>query len=353
MLDLLKQQHQEIQTCLESFFKNKAAELSLINRWGPDLCRRLKEFTSGGKMIRGKLVVLSFMMFGESPDQEVIRAAAALELLHSAFLIHDDIMDRDKTRRGLPTIFSQYHRLGETEHFPDAYHFGESMGICAGDMAIFSAYEILTSLKVSPLIRQRVLSLFTKEITCVAVAQMQDVYLGSWRGELNEETIYNLYLYKTGRYTFSLPLMMGALLADRGSDILSSLEEIGEYLGIIFQIRDDELGLYGDEEKIGKPVGSDIKEEKKTFYYLYLIQRANDKQRVKLAGILGNKNLNTADLEYVHNLIVDLGIRKLINEKVSALAAKARTLINSLSGIREKYRVILLDILEYNLKRNR
>ncbi len=347
------QQKQEISTHLQDFLKKKSYEFACINHWGTDLCNRIGDFTSRGKMVRGGLVILSFSMFHESVSLEVIKTATAMELFHSSFLIHDDIMDKDLTRRGFPTLFYQYKQLGEIRNFPDAYHFGESMGICVGDIAFFLAFEILCTLNVPSYIRQKILKLCAREVTYVGLAQMMDIYLGYSKDPVRAEEILNLYLYKTGRYTLSLPLMLGAILAQQPESIVSKLGKIGEYLGIIFQMKDDEIGLFGNEAEIGKPVGSDIKEKKKTLFHIFLFEKASESQKEKLEKIFGNKNITVPDLQYVRNLVCKLGIRQLVAERVCELAAKTRELIHSSFPIRKKYRQILLELLEYSLERKR
>ncbi|MDY6907259.1 MAG: polyprenyl synthetase family protein [Chloroflexota bacterium] len=353
MHDFLPQYGGAIAQAIERVLERKADELAPINPWGADVCARLKGFATRGKMLRGKLVVLSYLMFHDSIEPPVLDAAAAIELLHSSLLIHDDIMDRDLVRRGQPTVSAQYQGWGEGQGLSDPYHFGLSMGICAGDVAFFIALEILGSMEAAPSAVATLLALFAREITCVGVAQMQDVFLGSGKGAIDEEDIYTLYTYKTGRYTFSLPMMTGALLAGQGPDILSQLEAIGICLGIMYQIRDDELGLFGDEAELGKPVGSDLQEEKQTLYYRALMERATDGERERLSHIVGKQGIAQADMDYVRRLIAEHGIKRDIDERVAQLASRARGLIASLDGVHPESRACLLDLLEYSVSRER
>jgi geranylgeranyl diphosphate synthase type I len=353
MLDFLQEQGEAVRQALGRILDQKRADLTLINSWGADVCVRLKDFTIQGKMVRGKLVLLSYLMFRDALDQAVLEAAAAMELFHSAFLIHDDIMDRDLTRRGYPTLFAQYQKWGESRGFPDPHHFGQSMGVCAGDIAFFLAVETLSRVKATPSVTTKLLQLCAREIAYVGIAQMQDVFLGSWKGVVDEENVYTLYTYKTGRYTFSLPMMMGALLAEQDPKTLSHLEKIGEYLGIIFQIRDDELGLFGYESEIGKPIGTDLREGKQTLHYLGLLKRADAHQREKLSAIMGKQDITIADIDYVRRLVIELGIKSEIDERISQLSSQARHLIDSMEGSRPECRKVLLDLLEYDVNRTR
>ncbi len=350
------EQKRKIGARLRELFARKGRELARINPIGADLSRRLYRFSVQGKMIRGGLVTLGYQMFtpkGVEPPPQVIEAAAAVELFQSALLVHDDIMDRDITRRGLKTIFYQYARLANRRGLSESYHLGESLGICAGDVAFFLAFEVLARLEVPGELYREILELCAREISYVGVAQMQDVYWGGSGAAAREEDILRMYLYKTGRYTFSLPLMVGALLAGGPPQTVAALERLGEALGIIFQIKDDELGLFGSEEQTGKPAGSDVRAGKKTLFHEYLRRFAPAEHRRRLAGIFGNAALPAEELAYVRRLVEELGIRRAVQARVDEAAGRARRLIDELEGAGQDGRRLLEGLLEYSVARIR
>jgi geranylgeranyl diphosphate synthase type I len=351
MFIYFREKKEKIGEFLKEVFDRKRSELSAINSVGADVCDRLNEFVMQGKMIRGGLVSLGYDLYISNEARSTVEAGAALELLQSALLIHDDIMDRDETRRGRSSVFQQYREIAEKKGLSDPYHLGESMGICAGDVAFFAAFEILSGLGADPLTVQEITRLCSRELSFVGVAQMQDVYWSADQGPALDEGILKLYLYKTGRYTFSLPLMIGAKLAQASPAGIQSLEKLGEALGIIFQIKDDELGLFGSEAETGKPVGSDVKEGKKTLYHSYLWKSANECDRKRLDDIFGNENLSEGELKYVQDLTRDLGIKDEIDAIVKDLVEKSNDLIGGLKSVREEYRHLLKGLLTYSLER--
>ncbi|MBI2405117.1 polyprenyl synthetase family protein [Candidatus Gottesmanbacteria bacterium] len=296
MQDLFATYRRTIEQALEKFLRKKQRELAYVNLWGSDVCTRMRSFALSGKMIRGCLTILGYEMFGKKTSHEIIKAASAMEILQSSLLIHDDIMDRDTLRRGMDTIFTQYEKLGKQQNVPDSRHFGESMGICAGDIGFFFAFELLSDTPA-------ILSLVVKELTKVGVAQMQDVSIGHERTEPSETALLNLYRYKTARYTFSLPLMVGATLAGQPKKIIKTLETVGEDLGIIFQLVDDTLDVEGD-----------LREGKKT-----LLQFYGEKRTTKKISDLS---------KHTEHLIAELPIDK-------------------------QFTRILLELLEYNQKRSK
>ncbi len=349
-------------------------DLARVNRWAEDATDRLLAFATQGKMVRGGMLVLAYEMFsdpsskrtpqatdglqggrsqgGRRTPRPVIRAATALEVLHSSLLIHDDIMDNDRLRRGFRTIFAQYETLGSRGGAEDPERYGRSMGICAGDIGFFIASDIVSRLGVDPEKRAALQSLLAREIAYVGLAQMQDISFGAFARTPPVSDVYTLYLYKTARYTFSLPLMAGAILAGKSGKILQRLAELGEYLGVVFQARDDEIGVFGSERETGKPAGSDIREGKKTLLYLELLRRSRGTERKTLEGILGKSTLKPSDVALVRSAVERSGARRRIQEMMEELAARAGKLISALH-VPDRYRAILSEISALGMLRIR
>lgn len=355
MLEFFRDQKIPVDKNLKRRLGKISSDMTHVNRWGKDVCKRLENFTLSGKTIRGGLVVLAYNLYGgkkESLD-DAFDVATAIELAQSSFLIHDDIMDRDVKRRGKSSFFYQYKALGDRNKFADSYHFGESLGICAGDIGFFLGFGLLAELKADASVVRDMSRVFSRELNYVAVAQMQDVFAGYVKGVLDEETILKVYLYKTGRYTFSLPLILGAMLAGQKESETLTLSKIGEKLGIIFQIKDDQLGLFGSEKEIGKPVGSDIRENKKNLYHYYLYKKVGKSRRKELDRIFGNKDLKPEDIEKVRSLVAEYGISKILDDMVAKLAREAEKLIRSLKGVNRQFLPVLGELLVYSGKRSK
>ncbi len=346
-----------------------------INSWGPDLASRLRDFSLQGKMVRGGLLILGYEMHaargargrraaaspaatlrgGAGPGarargRAVLTAAAAIEIIHSSLLIHDDIMDNDRLRRGGRTIFAQYEQAGKRARATNAEAFGRSMGICAGDVGYFLAWEILSGTGIDAERRAALLALVSRELSYVGLAQMQDVAFSAFPRLPSRDDILALYMYKTARYTFALPLMAGALIAGAPATEQRRLCELGERLGVIFQVRDDELGIFGSEKEIGKPVGSDIREGKKTLLYLELIRRARGAEKRALVELFGKQDLTAVESRRVRDAIVDLGARSTLARLMEGLAEEARRIITSLPVSKEHAR-ILREICDQSLER--
>jgi geranylgeranyl diphosphate synthase type I len=353
MLNYLKDSRELLLRFFDSFFLGLDADYRKINRWGPDVLARMNSFVTGGKMVRGSLVRLTHDMSEGTHGDEAIAAGAAMELFQAAFLIHDDIMDRDVTRRGKPSVHAQYAEVAENEAVDDSLHIGEALGICAGDVALFLAFEILGTLNVNGEIKGKLLYNFCRELEYVGLAQMADVYHGAGRDAVSRENILALYRYKTGRYTFSLPFTAGLILAGRDDAVIEQFTLLGEKLGIIFQIKDDELGLWAHEEELGKPVGSDISENKKTLYREILFERARDDDKKRLLKIFGNKKIGPGDIGYIRSLLESSGTRNEVENLTNRFSEEVRTIIRSLPATQPLWKDRLLELLDYNRQRTK
>lgn len=349
-----------ISTELERELALREESFGAIHRLGTDASSRISRFAVGGKMVRGGLVCVGTLLARADVPETAFRAAVAVELLHSALLVHDDIMDRDALRRGTPSIHQQYAEMGRVDEVNEPDHIGESLAVCLGDVAFFVAFEILSNLDVPEHLRNHIVGLAARELQFVGVAQMADVYRGALRFDSNSDSTgsrsndaLRVYLYKTGRYTFSLPLMIGSLLAASDDGLLSSIQELGESIGILYQIKDDEIGLFGDSEETGKPTGSDIREGKKTIFITELLSRANDTDLSRFDSVFGNQEATGDDIAWVLELIERSGTRGAIENLGAELGVNASKSIDSIGSGGRNGKRLIAEMLTFNSSRVR
>ena len=219
-MDKLLQYKKEVDAFLAGFLSPKHKDFARVNPWGPDALEKISGVVSGGKTIRGSLVLLTHDLLGGNVKNDALRVAAAYELIQTGLVVHDDIMDHDDMRRGHPAMHVQYK--------------SEAMAMCVGDICFFLAQELLSDTSVA-----KISAVIFQE---VGLAQMEDV-AGS---TLTRERILSLYKYKTARYSFSLPMMAGATLARADKKTIDLMEQLGESMGILFQMQNDTLNIPGD-----------------------------------------------------------------------------------------------------------
>lgn len=346
-MDNLTKYRSLVKKGLGEFILGKQKKDHTPTDWLADFYDRLEDFSDSGKLLRGCLVCYSYnICSGLKPNEKVIETAVAMELVHSGLLIQDDVMDQDELRRGLPAIHLQYAHQGEKYSLSEPYNFGVNMAICAGDIAVFLAYEALSQSISNPDADREIQKLFSLTLADVCGGQMQDLFQQESTEAPDKDMIIELMRAKTASYSLALPLSLGAVLAGSTKQTRDNLYKMGIHAGIIFQIRDDELGIFGDTQKLGKPVGADIIKCKKTLLYYYLHKACHEDERIKLNFIFGNEAADLSDIKYVQDVMIRHKIPALIKKDIDTLKKSALSSIGSLDSSK-KVKTELEKLVEY------
>ncbi len=299
---------------LKRFWDKKRVEWA---RFGPLVIGAAEAYdrlTSDGKKIRAGLVRLGYdACHGhDSPPATVPdgiqRAAGCVEVLHNAFLIHDDIVDNSDLRRNLPTVHRRYADAarGRFPTLEAALIYGNAVALNFGDKGQALAQELLLSAGFPGDVLLKAVTLLSQVTIETVTGQLLDV--GDVRlPELDESLVFLIHEYKTAHYTVMLPLLMGAILAGASDDVLASIRGYAVPIGIAFQIQDDILGLFGEESLLGKPVDSDLKEGKKTLLFVHAHAAAPPADRALLERAHGNPQVTAADLHAVRRIVRETG----------------------------------------------
>lgn len=313
------------------------------------LLEALEEFVLKGKLLRGSLFLFTVEGLDGKIDKTCLDIACAIELMHSALLMQDDVIDNDELRRGSKTIYSKYEEEGKKIGAIDPYHYGVSTAIVEADIAFFLALDLISSYKKGNL--SDLVSYYAREVYLVALAESADSLFGQTKRIPKKDEIYDIYKYKTARYTFSLPFEMGAIVSGGSLETRTKLKELGELVGIIFQLKDDEIGIFGTEESIGKPVGSDIREDKKTIIRFYLYSLANEKDLEILNQCFGNSNADVNEVGEIKKLYEKYKIKEMIGNEVGEIMKKAWAIYEDVH-LNFEHKKILKELLEFNLQRS-
>lgn len=236
----------------------------------------------GGKLIRPTLAINVFralqndgagsLTTGSHTDDTtestdlpaaVITVATAIELLHYSFLLHDDVIDGDLTRRGNPNLIGTLAAEHDGEN-TKSLHWARSCGILMGNLLLAEVHQMIAALDVPQIVRDELLELLSHTITESVVGEQLDVGLTDRAIAPETATILEMSRLKTATYTFELPLSAAAILARVDDEIGSLLATAGAYLGLAFQLQDDLLSTFGDPELHGKDAFSDLREGKET-----------------------------------------------------------------------------------------
>lgn len=251
---------------------------------------------AGGKRLRPVLVIAAAEAVG-GVIEEVMDVACALEMIHTYSLIHDDLpaMDNDDYRRGKPTS----HKV-----------FGEGMAVLAGDALLTYAFEVMAAAKVAD--QGRLLTVIREIAGAAGTMGMiggQVVDLESEGKQITQETLEYIHRAKTGAL-FRASLRAGAILAGANDEQLACLSEYAEHFGLAFQITDDILDIVGDAQKLGKPVGSDIKNMKVTYPSLFSLPVARQMAEETIGRALNCLNRTGLSHQFLRELVQYLAQRE-------------------------------------------
>jgi len=309
-----------IQEALDEFLDEMTTRLEPL---GPDAGRLLDEArrsVSGGKRFRAAFCYWGYRSVRPDVDDEraLMRACAALELLHASALVHDDYMDASDTRRGRPAT----HRAFEAEHRGDGWRgdprqYGASAAILLGDLLLSWADEMLRRCGLPAPEVAAALDVFDLCRTEVIAGQFLDVSAQA-RGQADVDTAMTVLRYKSAKYSIERPLHIGAALAGGTRETLADLAAYGLPLGEGFQLRDDLLGVFGDADTTGKPAGDDLVEGKRTVLVALALDGATTEDAALLDRSLGTP-LDAGQVNVLRRVIDDSGAHAQVESVIREL----------------------------------
>ena len=282
---------------LERFFEEKLTEASELSTHAQELVSEVRGLTMrGGKRVRPIVTAVAFRAASGSDDPSAtIDPGAALELLQTYLLIHDDWMDADDERRGGPAVhFAFARRHNDT-------HLGASLGVLAGDLASTFGWELLLRSAFPAGRRDEALRLY--------VRIQKEVFAGQQLDLMADQDVERMHRLKTGSYTTRGPAELGGLLADATEDAIVSLRHWAEPVGVAFQLRDDLLGTFGSAKQTGKP-GEDLRHGKNTAVVAaFRANGASGAAKAAVDAAWGNLEATDAEVEAAQQALFEASRR--------------------------------------------
>jgi len=290
-------------------------------------------FGAGGKRIRPCFVYWGHRAAPgvEQPASrlDVARAAAAVEMLHTFALLHDDVMDRSVMRRGVPTAHVHFAELhSRASLVGDSSHFGDSAAIVAGDLAFVWADQLLDAIECAPERMREVRSLYTTLRQEVIAGQYLDLRLSTTSA--TDHQAITVALLKSARYSVTRPLQIGAALAGSPVEIVDALSSYGDAIGVAFQLRDDVLGVFGEPCATGKGAVEDLRCAKASLLLVRALELASPPGAMLLRRHLGNADLDGADADACRQVIADSGALASIEALIAARLLEAERALDSI-----------------------
>jgi len=291
---------------------------------------------SGGKRLRPTITMLSCEAVGGVPET-TIPLGIALEYMHNSTLIHDDIVDRDKWRRGLQTTHEK---------------FGLSLAIIAGDALIGETYRMLSymappemeSVTYKEIIRSiadAAKNFYEGEAMDIEFSSRFDVTLPEYMIMVEKKTAQLYWIAGKG----------GALIGKGNKTQVESMAEYGKLFGLMFQIKDDLLNILTDQTELGKQkIGSDILNGKRTLMIVHALSNVTDKTKKKMMSIIGNENSTQKDIMEIIDIFREIGSINYAQNKLIELRRKAKLCLDVLKESESKE--ILMALTDYSITRN-
>jgi geranylgeranyl diphosphate synthase type I len=300
-------------------------ELPLIAADADALTDVAETFLQSGKRFRARLAYWGWraaVTYGDltvdpdtSPERDrVVALATGLELFHAAALVHDDIIDNSDTRRGVTSAhrqFEQHHRDGRFAG--SATHYGVSSAVLLGDLLLAWADDqfFAAALGVTPEVASRYreeLRIMRSDVTAGQFLDNHDSV--AWRNISNDDAVQRaqrVVMYKSAKYSVEEPIVLGALIGGADDALITKLRRFALPLGFAFQLRDDMLGVFGDEATTGKPAGDDLREGKRTVMLAYARQHADNSTRAVFDELIGDPQLDAGQINVLRATLHSTG----------------------------------------------
>jgi geranylgeranyl diphosphate synthase type I len=319
-----------VSAALTTFLDREREVLGAMDPALVPLVDEVRALAGGGKRLRPAFAYWGWRGAsagtGED-DTAVLRAVAALEFVHASALVHDDVMDGARTRRGRPATHVGFAaRHGGAELAGDGDAFGTGAAILVGDLALVWSDELLGSSGLSPESLTRARAVWDTMRSEVTAGQYLDL-LRAAGGLPGSHGALTVARYKSAGYTVQRPLQLGAAIAGAGTEITEACTAIGLPLGEAFQLRDDVLGVFGDPAVTGKSADDDLREGKQTLLIALAEEQADDRGRALLRDLLGNAEAGPEQFDALRRLLEATGARSRVEERITEQTARARAAI--------------------------
>lgn len=343
-----QRRRQHVDAVLERFFGVAKTRASVIGPRYVTLWETLEKNSAGGKRFRPSMVLAAYEALGGRDLETAAYVGAAFELLHTALIVHDDVIDRDFIRRGGPNVSGSYRDLAQTAGIPvpTAEHRGMSVAVIAGDLALFNAFRLLDRSGVEGELRERLHEILDEAMFASAAGELLDVDFSLHPDPPSVDDIVDMERLKTAVYSFETPLQAGAVLAGANENAVEALGSFGRNLGIAYQIVDDVLGVFGDEGDTGKSTLGDLREGKRTVLIAYA---ATTPQWSEIEPLFGDADLDESGAASIRAALQECGARRYAEALARDFANRAWEQLASPSlpdPVRSEFRGFVATVLE-------
>ncbi len=288
----------------------------------------------GGKKLRPVLVLMAAEAFGQRPEK-VLPAALAIEMFHNFTLVHDDVMDHSPIRRGRETVYKKW---------------SVNQAILTGDAMLLLSFRFLHLFE--PDLARSLLERLSWVGLRVSEGQQLDMEFET-RNNISEAEYLQMIELKTA-VLIGVALQMGAITAKASDQDQQQIYQFGKNIGLAFQIQDDYMDLYADEEKFGKRIGNDIVTNKKTYLLIKALERADGNDRQTLLHLFSTTDIPEQEkIARVREIYARIGIQQYVKEEIEQMYLQAKDNLNNISGLTEQWKENFSAFADWLMKRQK
>jgi geranylgeranyl diphosphate synthase type I len=308
-----------VDTLLADFLAAEAGQLLAIDEGLAPVAGQLRAAARHGKRLRAAFCYWGWRAAGQPDSDALVRAAASMELVHAAAVVHDDLIDDSPLRHHGPTAHVAL-RAAVTGR-PRARAAARSLAMLVGDHLMALAGQLFAGCGLPAAYLARARPMWAELARDLIAGECLEIL--STGTDPDPEVSVKVIRYKTAKYTVEQPLLIGALLAGAGPELRAALSGYGLPLGEAFQLRDDLLGLFGDPGRTGKAALDDLRGHRPTALLARTWQSALPAQRAHLAGLLGRRDLTDEHLQDVRALMTELKAPQQVEDMIDTRVREA------------------------------
>ncbi|MFE6997650.1 polyprenyl synthetase family protein [Microbacterium sp. NPDC057659] len=315
-----------VEATIRRFFTEREERARTRSEGHALLWRRTREAADGGKRLRSRLVLLSHDHLGGADRRSAEVAGAAFEILHTALLLHDDVLDGDLVRRGRPNLAGLFtaDAIDAGRPLDDATAWGTASAMLAGDLLISGAHALVSDLPHG--VAGEMHRMIDDALFDAVAGEHADVAAGRGMASPSPAEILETMAQKTATYSCAAPLRTGAIIAGAEAARVTALERIGRELGVLYQLRDDVLGVFGTEDRTGKSVSGDLREGKRTLLIAFAEETAEWRD---VQHLFGRAPLEEGDAARMRGALTASGASARMQRAVDEQFARARRAIDT------------------------
>jgi geranylgeranyl diphosphate synthase, type I len=344
----LPQIKKQISHALTDFLGEKKKDLAISARSSEFVFDHLAKFAISGKYVRGGFFYYLADSLGFKDKKIILKLSAAIELAHTANVIQSDVFMNETFSRYQDTTWVNFLKKEKPNFLPE--NTSKSIAILTADLAFILATELFKSAVSGHKNREKIINRFLLDFSHSKLGQVEKYFLAGKNINPTEREIIDIFSTEIAKYTFSLPFFMAASMTNQTNKFISDFSELGEIIGIIFKIREDDVSFYIESDKMGRTMGLDSEKNIRNLIHHCFYKKCSSSEKKFLDKVYGKSPLSLHDKEKMKELYVPTGAYPKVCKIKSIYTDKALKIIKNIK-INSRIKTAIMDLLIYSISR--